>query len=318
MAHEVESMFYYGDMPWHKLGTKVKEAPDSAAAIQLAGLNWTVERNPVYNSVGMEIEGYKSLVRSTDQRIFSIVSDKYKVIQPWEGFALVDNLLGLDAQFETAGSLRGGKRIWMMVRLAEEWKVAGDPITMFLSVTNSYDGISALQVVATPVRVVCANTLALSLQQAKRTWSTAHTGSIAGKLDEARNTLGLADRYAQGLDAQAQELMEKTFSLSDWPDIVREILPEGERENRKTTQMRQTIETALFAEDLQDFALTGWGAVNAVSWATSHTDRGNSRSQETPMAKFLDGDPLIKKTVDWFLNGGGEESDEEVLADLMD
>lgn len=39
MAHEVERMMYVREKPWHGLGTMVQEAPTSADALRIAGLD---------------------------------------------------------------------------------------------------------------------------------------------------------------------------------------------------------------------------------------------------------------------------------------
>ena len=96
MAHEVETLMYTREKPWHGLGTRVDEAPNSAEALKLAGLDWQIVQHDV-SMDGNIIPGYKANVRSTDQRCMGIVSSRYKVVQNEEAFAFTDGLIGGDA-----------------------------------------------------------------------------------------------------------------------------------------------------------------------------------------------------------------------------
>ena len=121
MAANVESMFYVREVPWHGLGTKVEEAPTSEEALRIAGLNWTVDQTPVYTDSGLLIPGYKANRRSTDGSILGIVSDRYKIVQNTEAFEFTDAIVGETedgvVKYETAGSLCGGKRIWLLAKM---------------------------------------------------------------------------------------------------------------------------------------------------------------------------------------------------------
>lgn len=110
MAAKVESMFYVRETPWHGLGIRVTEAPDSREALRLAGLNWRVLQEPVHTKEGAVIPGYRANVRDRDQKVLGIVSQRYKIIQNEEAFAFTDDLLGEGVRYETAGSLQGEER----------------------------------------------------------------------------------------------------------------------------------------------------------------------------------------------------------------
>lgn len=178
MAANVENMFYVRETPWHGLGTRVMEAPDSKNALIMAGLDWKVIQEPIYTDQGEVISGYKANVRDSDRRVLGVVTNKYKVIQNDEAFAFTDSLLGEGVRYETAGSLQGGRRVWMLARLPHEYIISGERISPFLVFSNTHDGSGAIKVALTPVRVVCCNTLNLALNTAKRSWSMIHTGDI--------------------------------------------------------------------------------------------------------------------------------------------
>ena len=100
-------------------GTEVPEAPTSANALRFAGLDWTVHQEPVYNSRGGVIKGYKSNVRDTDESVLGIVGDRYRVVQNTDAFNFTDDLIGGDVRYETAGSLREGRQVWLLAKMPE-------------------------------------------------------------------------------------------------------------------------------------------------------------------------------------------------------
>ena len=132
MAANVESMFSVREKPWHGLGTIVMEAPSSAEALRLAGLDWEVVQEPVCTGYGEPVEGYRANVRSTDRRVLGVVSDRYKVVQNVEAFRFTDELLGKGVRYETAGSLQEGRKVWLLARLPREYIIAGERISPYL------------------------------------------------------------------------------------------------------------------------------------------------------------------------------------------
>ena len=188
MAANVETMFSVREKPWHGLGVVVEDAPSSKDALNFAGLVWRVVQKPLFTNSGL-VEGYKANVRDSDNSVLGVVTDRYKVVQNTEAFAFTDNLLGEGVKYETAGSLQGGKRI-----------------TPYLVFSNTHDGSGAVKVAITPVRIVCNNTLNLALSTANRCFSIVHTGDIKGKIDEAKQTLFMADEYMEALGNEFERM----------------------------------------------------------------------------------------------------------------
>ena len=168
MSANVETMFSVRETPWHGLGRIVMDAPASREALELADLDWQVESRNIYSGTGAMIPGYRANVRSTDDAVLGVVSDRYRIVQNEEAFQFTDDLLGEGVTYETAGSLQGGKKVWMLAKLPEKYIIAGDEVTPYLVFFNSHDGSSGVKVAMTPVRVVCQNTLNLALGTAKR------------------------------------------------------------------------------------------------------------------------------------------------------
>ncbi len=110
MPANVETMFSVRETPWHGLGRIIMDAPASREALELAGLDWQVESRNIYSGTGAMIPGYRANVRSTDDAVLGVVSDRYRIVQNEEAFQFTDDLLGEGVTYETAGSLQGGKK----------------------------------------------------------------------------------------------------------------------------------------------------------------------------------------------------------------
>ena len=155
------------------------------------GLDWQVESRNIYSGTGAMIPGYRANVRSTDDAVLGVVSDRYRIVQNEEAFQFTDDLLGEGVTYETAGSLQGGKKVWMLARLPRKYLIAGDQVEPYLVIFNSHDGSSGVKVAMTPIRVVCQNTLNLALNTAKRSWTARHTENVLLRVQDARETLQL-------------------------------------------------------------------------------------------------------------------------------
>ena len=247
MAANVESMFYVRETPWHGLGTKVKEAPASNDALILAGLNWQVLQEPIFTAASEPIEGYKVNVRDSDRKALGVVTDRYKVIQNNEAFAFTDELLGEGVRYETAGSLQGGKKVWLLAHMPREYIISGEQISPYLVFSNTHDGSGAIKVALTPIRVVCQNTLNLALAKANRCWSMIHTGDIHEKMQEARDTLLRAENYMQELGQEFENLRMKKLSDRQVTEYIEILLP---LEDNSTPQQTKNIRKLVVSSNL--------------------------------------------------------------------
>lgn len=302
MAANVESMFYVRETPWHGLGTRVKEAPSSKDALIYAGLDWKVIQEPVYTDSQELIEGYKANVRDSDRRVLGVVTDRYKVIQNEEAFAFTDALLGEGVRYETAGSLQGGKKVWMLARMPHEYIITGERISPYLLFSNTHDGSGAIKVALTPIRVVCNNTLNLALSTAKRSWSMIHTGDIQGKLQEAKDTLLLADRYMDSLGKEFENLRMKSMTDKQVMEYIEVLLPVEEdgtmKQKRNIEHLREDLKMRYFdAPDLQDVGRNAYRFINAVSDFATHAQplRKTANYKENLFARTVEGNPMIDK-----------------------
>lgn len=308
MPANVETMMYVREKPWHSLGVEVTEAPASADALRFAGLDWQVRQEPVFNARGGVVKGYKANIRGSDGSVLGIVGDRYKVVQNADAFRFTDDLIGGDVRYETAGSLREGRQIWLLARMPER-KVAGDDVTPYLCFTNTHDGSSGLKVCMTPIRVVCNNTLNLALASAKRVWSMRHTESIHGRLEEARDCLFLAGEYMDGLAGYANVATHTILRDRDIQAILDELFPitedMGERERNTAEKCRNQFMACYFAPDIAKFRGTAWGAINAVSDMATHSmpHRNTKNYAENNWGRIMDGHALMDKAVRLFMAG---------------
>ena len=309
MAANVESMFYTRTAPWHGLGVRVEEVLGSKEALIQAGLDWKVEQTDVYAASGERISGYKANIRDIDRSVLGIVGDRYKIVQNEEAFAFTDGLLGEGVKYETAGSLAGGKIVWMLAKLPEKYIISGDAIEPYLVFCNSHDGSGAIRVAMTPVRVVCQNTLNLALKGASRVWSARHTGNVMNRMDEARETLQLANAYMSQLGRSINELQakkltdKKVLAMIDSLYPVSEDLSEMQKKNNLKQQ--EILKACYFdAPDLQGVGKNGYRFINAVSDMAYHGKplRQTKNYNENLFRKTIDGLPVLDKTYQMLLS----------------
>ena len=300
MAAFVESMVYTREKPWHGLGTKVEEAPTSADALRLAGLDWRVEQKNIQLCGGSKVPGYKANVRSTDGKVLGVVSDRYRIVQNADAFEFTDSIIGGDVRYETAGSLNGGKKIWLLAKLPET-EIAGDKTEPYLCFSNTHDGSGAVRVCMTPIRVVCNNTLNLALDSAKRAWSVRHTGSLQSKMHEARACLRMANTYMGALAEKADRMATTAITRDQLNRILDELFPVDEhtteREKQNIKKLRDEYMVCYFAPDLVKFRDTAWGAYNAMSDMITHNAplRKTENYRENNWGRLMDGHVMMDK-----------------------
>jgi phage/plasmid-like protein (TIGR03299 family) len=312
MAHNVETMFSVREKPWHYEETKdvtklIQEAPTSEEALRLAGLDWDVLQTPVYMDSGIEIPNYKANVRSTDNACLGIVTDRYKIVQNTEAFAFTDAIVGETedgvVKYETAGSLCGGKKIWLLAKMPTR-KVLDDEIDPYMFFSNSHDGSGAIKVGMTPIRIVCNNTLNMALNSAKRQWSTKHVGDMQSKLEEAKFCLQMADKYMKRLDEEADRLANAKLCKEQIDEILDELFPiddnDTDRKKRNVQAEKDNFFVAYFMPDIAKFRDTAWGAVNAMSDVVTHqTPKRNTASfNENRWGKIMDGHAIFDRFVE--------------------
>lgn len=302
MPADVENMFSVREKPWHGIGTIVEECPNSKEAIKLAGLDWKVEQKDVCTDSGTLISGYKANVRDSDQSVLGVVSDRYQVVQNEEAFAFTDELLGEGVRYETAGSLQGGKRTFILARLPQRFIIAGDEILPYFVIMNSHDGSCSIKAAMTPIRVVCQNTLNLALRTAKRTWMTKHTSNIMERIDDARMTLQFAEQYMREMGRGVDELSRRRLTDKKVMEYMAEFFPVTEdmtaAQKKNNLILLNDMKMRYFdAPDLKGMEKNGYRFVNAVADFATHANpiRRTKNYRENLLLKTIEGNPLTDR-----------------------
>lgn len=299
MSANVETMMYVREVPWHGLGKQLEYAPTSKEAIIEAELDWRVNSLPIYDAAGNEIPGFKANTRDKDGKVLGVVGRKYKIVQNEEAFDFTDSLVDEGMTYETAGSLNGGKKIWLLGKMPEQ-KILDDAIDPYVCFVNSHDGTGAIKVCMTPVRVVCNNTLNFALNTAKRMWSTTHVGKMELKLQEARETLGLVSDYMTALDEDCQKLADIKLSDTTFEKMFDNINPidteeDSKRKIENINNMKAMLFNCLLAADVIKYKDTAYGKMMAVTDFANHNTpaRKTESYNENRWGRIITGHPFV-------------------------
>ena len=276
--------------PWHGLGAVLAERPASLhAALDGAGLDWRVVQVPLYRLDGLdgrgesELAGLRGNVRVDTGALLGIVSDDYRVVQNTEAFQFLANLIGSELHFETAGSLWGGKAVWVLAELPDHVEVGGDQVRRFVLVTTRHDGTAAVRALVTPVRVVCANTLRVAIAGARDTYRVRHLGDPTGALHEARAVLGLTIDYHRQFAALGDRLACRPMAEPALARVLAELYPDDPTLGGRAAKSRRAAKEAvmtLFHEGATVGNAPGsqWAAWNAI--VEFHDHGGRPRTPE--------------------------------------
>ena len=194
-------MMFYGDKPWHGLGTEVSTLVTAPEAVRLAQCDYTVEAQQMMrqDSSGQAIEypNRFALVRSDTNEALDIVSDRYEILQNIDTAQFADEVFAQgNAVIETCGALRGGRQFWMLARTPDTFEpVKGDPISRYILFSSSHDRSQALEVATTDIRAVCSNTVRFAMDNAQYRVQIRHTASIHDRAVQTRRALRLGDAY---------------------------------------------------------------------------------------------------------------------------
>lgn len=295
MAHEIELINGKGQMfsgegltPWHGLGTVIDGLATAEEALKLAGLDWTVELQQLFmaapdGTMAMVPDRF-STTRSSDNKSLGIVSAGYHVYQNSEAFSFLNAITDTgsgEAVFSTAGSLFGGARTFITLKIGDGFTVGdNDAHDLYLMLTNSHDGSQAFTASATPIRAVCNNTVTLGLKEAKTKWTLRHKVSLEGRVHEAREALEMAFKYEDAFAQEVERLMDIEIQKDQFFKIVDKIVPASKRQHDKDVEELMDIWENEATVAMGGGEGNGWGAFNAVTYFTDH------KEYRTPESKF--------------------------------
>jgi phage/plasmid-like protein (TIGR03299 family) len=314
MAHELEivngkaSMAYFGKMPWHGLGTEMQETDlyDWPSACKKAGLDWEVEKIPLVTADTQAKVDHFAIRRKTDGKILGAVGPRYHPLQNADAFKWFTPFLeAKEASLNTAGSLREGSRIWVLAKLNRSCieVAAGDVVEKHLLLSHGHDGSLAVRVGFTPIRVVCANTLAMAHgSDASQLIRIKHSKSVLDNLAAVRETINIANERFESTAEQFRRLARKSISQEDVRRYVYRVLDIAD-ESKASTRIKN------IAQKMIDLAETGrgndmpsvrgslWASFNGVTQYLSY-DRGSNKENRLDSLWWGDSANLNKKALD--------------------
>jgi phage/plasmid-like protein (TIGR03299 family) len=212
------SFFSVREKAWHGLGQIVEDYPTSAEAIRYAGLDYTVEKRPLYtNSQPLElinsdlglvfpnidVPDFYATVRRDNNAVLGVVGKDYEVVQNADAFRFFDAIVGGESgiKYETAGALGKGERIFITAKLPDYIRVGRqDLIEQYLFLTTSHDGFGSITAAFTPTRIVCNNTLNAAMRNHANGIKIRHTASANDRLKQAHTLMGISHVMAEELE----------------------------------------------------------------------------------------------------------------------
>ncbi|WP_199117839.1 DUF932 domain-containing protein [Pedobacter sp. ASV28] len=307
MAHNINfnektgrySFFSVQQKAWHGLGQIVEQYPTSAEAIRHAGLDYEVEKSPLFakgsgitettdgteiGNTELEVPDYFATVRTDSNAVLGVVGKDYHIVQNREAFNFFDAIVGGGdgILYETAGALGDGERIFITAKLPGYIRVGnGDDVTeKYIFLTTSHDGSGSITAAFTPIRIVCQNTLNASLRNMSNVVRIKHTSGANQRLEDAHKVMGLANTFSDQLEGifnswtkvkVTDREVRKLIQLALCPNTETLNLIKKGAENDLSTVFKNTVEDAFayaMVSDTQQMDTTKgtlFGAYNAVT-----------------------------------------------------
>ena len=283
MSHEIEmvngvaQMAYAGETPWHGLGTEVSDDISTDGMMKAAGLDWSVTKQPMYymDDLGEmgEVPGKSALVRSSDNKVMDIVGSDWNPVQNAEAFEFFREFVDAgDMQMHTAGSLKEGKMVWALAKVNDGFTIktdqGEDSVESYLLFSNPHQYGKSIDVRFTPIRVVCNNTLTLSLNQNVDQYvRVGHQRPF--NAEDAMATLGMAQQKLETYKEAAEYLCQKSYTTDQMLDYFNQVFPSAsDRDSNKSREAQEVMHTQAGANLGEG---TFWQLFNTVTYMTDHT-----------------------------------------------
>ena len=294
MAHELEmvngeaQMAYVGNVPWHGLGTKVEHDLTPGDFQKVAGLDWTVEKQPLTTATGIPIKNKEALVRTSDNSVLDVVGTGWNPVQNSEAFEFFhDYVMAGDMEMHTAGSLKDGQMVWALAKTKESFELfKGDQTDNYFLFTNPHQFGKSINIRMTPIRVVCNNTLTLSLSQDtdkmvtvnhRKAFDPAMVKEQMGIAKEKMEQYKSMAAFLGGKRATGDNVIQYFNEVFGAPAKEKEdgVLPFTSRNAKIAMENLNTQPGANFAQG------SWWQAFNSVTYMTDHLQgrEGDSRLQ---------------------------------------
>lgn len=307
---------------YEEVGVNIEEATSLETAIKLSGLDYEVEKRPVYFDSRVVGEGdtrklppkfakYPDMfatMRTDTQTPLGIVGKNYTILQNREAFDFLDSLIVDGAKFETAGTFKKNEAASFITISTDTIKILDDDVDPFILLTNSFDGSGCVKVMFTPVRVFCSNTLALANRRAHNRISIRHSNSLTAKMETAKEVLLGNTRYLTELKEIAEKLAVTPFSAEAFEAMAKELFPVKETDSNiiqvRNLEKLEQLMKAYKQDDLQNFNNTAWKVVQAVSDYESHTVgfKQTKNPEEKGFQVVMAGMPMLNMVMERMMN----------------
>ncbi|MFN3714469.1 MAG: DUF932 domain-containing protein [Alcanivoracaceae bacterium] len=312
MAHLVEQMAYVGRTPWHGLGNRLAEQQSIDVWMEQAGLNWNIRETPVRFINGdkshlgeiLSFDDHKVLYRSDNRTPLSVVSQRYQVVQPREILEFYRDLTEKSGfELETAGSLKGGRKIWALARTGQSGVLKGNDRTdAYVLLATACDGTMATTAQFTSVRVVCNNTLAVALDGRAQSVKVSHRSVFDA--DAVKKQLGISVSAWDDFMYRLKALSERKVKQSEAEKVIRNLFQsrpdqiEQKSNERAMAKVRALFDGAGLGAHLPSSYGTAYGLLNAVTEFVDHERRARSTDHRLDSAWFGHGANLKQQALD--------------------
>lgn len=299
MAHEVQTMAYVDAVPWHGLGNRLTPKQPIEVWQKQAGMDWTIKETPVLFNVaedgGLHVKAHSEsrvLYRSDSQMALSVVGSRYQVVQPAEVLEFYRSLVSVGGfELETAGVLKGGKKLWALAKTGQETVLKGnDKVKAYLLLATSCDGTLATTAQFTSVRVCCSNTLQMAVGNTKGAVKVPHSTQFDP--DAVKKELGIGISTWETFMAEIKTMSERKLNKFEAMNYLVKVLgdpdvPLADQPNQKALQAVH----ALFqgqgkGSELQAANGTVWGLLNGVTEYVDQHRRARSQDYRMDSAWF--------------------------------
>ncbi|WP_443690494.1 DUF932 domain-containing protein [Pseudomonas sp.] len=306
MAHLIEQMAYVGATPWHGLGSRLTEKQPLEVWQREAGMNWQIQESPVHfksDTVGNlgtihSFAEQKVLFRSDTKAPLSVVSQRYQVVQPREVLEFYRDLTERSGyELETAGVLKGGRKLWALARTGQSTALKGnDVVNAYLLLATSCDGTLATTATPTTIRVVCNNTLTIAVNGASQAIKVPHSTRFDPRA--VKQQLGITVSQWDDFMYRMRTLAARPVKAHEAKDYLRSVLCEVQTGNpertgisneRALTKVLSLYEGHGRGAELEAAKGTAWGLLNAVTEYVDHERRARSNEYRMDTAWFGQG-----------------------------
>ncbi|MFD4343435.1 DUF932 domain-containing protein [Streptomyces coelicoflavus] len=273
---------YASSPAWHGLGQIIPGGTtDIDTVLTLSGLDFDVTTVPamyVWDGNLRQHADQFHTVRADTGAALGVVGARYAPIQNRQGFEFLQELVGrFDVVWESAGALRGGRRVFISIRLPEAVRVDADGINdlivPYVAVMNDHTGNGQFQCVVTPWRPVCANTERFAVRDAHTRWAVRHTAGATSQIKEARRTLGLSVRYFEQFGTEETALARTDIALDTFHQVIADLWPlddDATSRTRANHAVRTATLTDRFDTETAHVGRTAYAAERAITGYLDH------------------------------------------------